>query len=247
MLELKVQKKKGVVAIMDYDKKSVLNNDADIYKHREEKTLKETLSTMTLIERASYLWEYYKIIAIIVLLSILFIVYILATIFKPKTNTKLNVTIIDNVLSFEEIDSFKNDLYSRIDNIVDQDEIMINSSLVFNSDPITEFNSRQALIIFLTSNEIDVLIAPESEILNYAQQGVLAPLTDELPADLNKALTNDLLYITLEESDSVAAYGVYLKNARFFSNYDLEEPLLLSIVSSSSKKNNAIECIRYFF
>lgn len=232
---------------MNYDKKTILDNDADIYRQREVKSLKETLSSMRFLEKISYLWLYYKVIAYVVIFTIVLVVSVILTILKPKTDNKLNVTIIDNVLSLDELDAFKNDLFSHIENITNQDQIIINTTLNFNSDPLTEANSRQALVIYLMANDIDILIAPESEMLAYAKEGAFAPLKEELPVDLNNLLSDHLLYATSEESHLENAYGIYLREAKYFNNYTLEEPLVLSIISSSPKKETAIECIRLLF
>jgi hypothetical protein len=81
-----------------------LNENAEIYQPRKKQTEKEKLSEMSLKDKVSYLWEYYKLHALVIVLIIATIIYIVKEIVTPNIETQLYAAIINNTIESTVLD-----------------------------------------------------------------------------------------------------------------------------------------------
>lgn len=233
---------------MDLDKTTALDNNADIYKQREEKSNMEVFKEMSFSEKIIHFREYYRNITIISLIIITFIVYLIVTMMKPRIDTKLNMTIIDSPIFQENLDNFKITLEDYFEIDPKTENIDINNSMYFNSGAEFELNARQAITVYFMAGDIDIIIAQENDMNNFATQGMLIPLSSSLPIDLNDSLSNSFYSATDEETGQEDVYGILLKDSPLFKDYISDEtPYILGIAANSSNLDNAIACIRLIF
>jgi len=227
-------------------KQTKLNDNADIYQPRTEKTEKQKLHDMNFKEKASYLWVYYRMHALITIAVIGIIIYIIHSIITPNVEVKLSVAMINNAFETEEIEQLKNDLSNHLNLDPKTEEVNINTTFMFTDS--FDMNTRQVLSTFIMAGEIDVIIAPESQIASYAYYGTFSKLADQLPTDLYSSLTNNFYFSTQEEFPEKEALGIYLTDCSLYKNYnDPSDPFVLALVGNSGNKENAIELIRYLF
>ncbi len=109
-------------------KKTRLDDDALIYQKQEQKSEKEKLKEMTLPQKISYLWEYYRYPALAVIAAIALISYIIYSMAKPKTATILEVAIINNTIEHEVWDEYAQKVSKYLDADPEREEVKLEYS-----------------------------------------------------------------------------------------------------------------------
>lgn len=232
-------------------KKTKLGEDASIYQPKREISEKENFKNMSLKNKFSHLWEYYKIHGFIIIGVIAFIIYIVYQIRTPNVDVKLYAAIINNTIETEVWDDYEEKLLEYLEFDPETSEIFFNDIFYYNSTPDYEANVRQAFAIYITAAEVDLIIAPMSEFSNYVHFGFLDPLSDQLPTDLYSTLTDDFYLSGTEDNPKVNAYGIYLSDTKLFKEYsrpvDDGDPYIIGIVANSQHKESAVKFIRYIY
>ncbi|NLK27064.1 MAG: hypothetical protein GX306_01765 [Clostridiales bacterium] len=181
-------------------KKTVLDENAEIYQPRKELTEKEKLMELTPKKRLAYLWEYYRIHALVSIGIVALIFYIIYNMVTPNIETKFYAAIINNTISDEVIQEVTADLSEYLQLNPETETINLNTNFYFNAAPDYTMSMKQALTTFVAAAEVDVIIAPESEFESYAKLGFFDKLSDQLPTDLYSLLT-DYFYISQLQED----------------------------------------------
>ena len=229
-------------------KKTILDDNAEIYQIRKPKTEKEKLRELEPKERFHYLWEYYRFHALGVVVGIAIIIYIIYQIVTPNIETRFYAAWIDNPIDEATIEEAQTDFgeYLQLDPALEQ--IIFNTSFYFNSSPDFVATSKQAFTAYVAAREIDVIIAPESEFQIYAHNDYMDKLSDQLPTDLYSSLT-DYFYISDTEDDpKKSVYGIYLSDTELFKNHAVNtDPYVLGIIANGQHKETSIEFLRYLF
>lgn len=226
-------------------KQSKLDEQAVIYQPRKELTEKEKLSEMNFKEKLSYLWEYYKVHALVTVGAIALIIYIIYEIVTPDVKPQFYAAIINSLVDKQTLENYGLEFSEYLKLDPETEEVQLNDTFYLDSG---DYNVTTILTTYLAAGEIDVIIAPESEFEHYATTGYMAKLSDELPTDVYSALT-DYFYITDTEEDAKHnAYGIYLTDTDLFKGLEYNsEPYILGIVPNYSHEENTIDFIRYLF
>ncbi|HHU70469.1 MAG TPA: hypothetical protein GXZ21_00365 [Clostridiales bacterium] len=232
-------------------KRSVLDDNAEIYKIKKKKTEKEKLKDMTPKGRISYLWEYYRIHALGVILAVTTIIYIAYQIATPNMDTQFYAALINNTIANEVIEEVSKDFSEALQLNPETETIMFNTSLYMGGtvdyNPSTA-TSRQILTTHVAAQEVDVIIAPESEFKTYSYHGYFDKISSQLPTDLYTKLSDYFYFSDLEDDPEKNVYGIYLTDTALFANNAVNtDPYILGIVSNSEHKGNSIEFLRYLF
>lgn len=231
-------------------KKTRLSEDASIYQPRKEQSEKEKLKDMSLKEKFSYLWDYYRYHALITIAVIAFISYMIYSFIKPNIETKLYVAIVNNTIESLILEEYEEKMTEYLELNQEIERVSINHQFYFNGSPDYTVNIRQAFAAYIAAADIDVIIAPLSEFSNYVEYGYFTPLTDQLPTDLYSALTDSFYLSDTDDNPRVVAYGLYLSDTKLFKEYSFyteDDPYLIGIVINSTNKENSVEFIRYLF
>ncbi len=231
-------------------KKTRLDEDASIYQKNDNLSEKEKLKDMPWKKKLSYLWDYYRYQVLLIIVLAVFISYTIYTFTKPKVETKLYATIINNTVEPELWDDYSEKIaeYFELDTLTE--DVVLNYSFYYNGDLEYASNMRQAFGVYLAAAEIDLVIAPISEFSNYTSYGFLAPLSDYLPTDLYSSLADKFYLSDTEDNAKLAAYGIYLKDTKLYREHSLptyDDPVLIGIIANSIHKEKAVEFIRYLF
>lgn len=236
-------------------KQSKLSESAEIYQVRKEQSEKEKLSEMSFKEKAGYLWEYYRVHAFVFIVSVTIIASVIYNIAKPNIETKLYTAIINNTLSDEYLEDLQIEFAEHLKLNPEREDIKLNTQFYFNGTADYSMNMKQVLTTYVAAQDVDIIIAPESEFKEYALYGYMSTISDILPTDLYTSLT-DQLYIGKKEIDPEEAtyeegvYGIYVDDTDLFKNHTVSpssERYLLGIIANSRHEENAVEFIRYLF
>lgn len=230
---------------------SALDDTADIYKPRDQRSEKEKLSEMTFKEKMAYFNSYYKYKTLAVIAILAFIIYGVYSILTPKPETVLYTAVINYALNDECAATLQEDM-SRILNINSKNqEVLIDTSFYIGTEgDVSQFSlsNEQKLSTYFYAGEIDVVIAPESDFSRYAYYGNFSKISDQLPTDLYSSLTDAFYFSDQEDDPTKNAYGIYLDGAKIYNNAgELIDKPVLGIVANSKHKENGIELIRHLF
>lgn len=231
-------------------KKTRLGDDAAIYQQRNEQSEKEKLKDMPWKKKISYIWDYYKYHGLISILVVVFICYTVYTFTKPKVETKLYATIINNTIEPDIWNEYKEKIMEYMELNPDTEEVILNYNFYYNGAPDYAANMRQAFAVYLAASEIDIIIAPLSEFSDYVKNGFFTPLSDQLPTDLYSLLTDKFYLSGTDDNPKVSAYGIYLTDTKLFKENSIptdDDPFLIGIVTNSQYKKNAVEFIRFIY
>ncbi|TAH74908.1 MAG: hypothetical protein EWM47_01125 [Anaerolineaceae bacterium] len=231
-------------------KKTRLGEDAAIYQKHEKQSEKEKLRDMPWKKKMSYLWEYYRLHALLFIAAAAFISYSIYTFTKPKIATRLHAVIINNTVEPQIWDDYSEKItdYLELDTLAE--DVRLNYSFYYNGAADYEANMRQAFGVYLAASEIDVVIAPMSEFSLYVKNGFFTPLSDQLPTDLYSSLTDKFYLTDTEDNPKVAAYGIYMKDTKIYRDHSIsteDDPVLIGIIANSTNKENSVDFIRYLF
>lgn len=229
-------------------KQTKLNDDAAIYQPRKEQKEKEKLKDMSFREKISYLWEYYRLHGFAVIITVIFVIYLFNTVLTPKPDLIFQAAIVNNPIPTELLDNYEITFGEYINMDEETENVRLNYQFYFNGPPDYAMNMRQALATFVMAQEIDVIIAPESEFNGYAEAGFSSRLSEQLPTDLYSALTDHFYMSAIEEDADEEVFGIYVTDTKLFKeNAFHNEPYILGIAANSKNKANAIEFIRFLF
>lgn len=232
-------------------KKTRLDEDAAIYQQKNNvQTEREKLGDMPWKKRFSYLWDYYRYHALLVIALVAFISYSVYSFTKPKVETKLFAVIINNTVRPQVWDEYTEKIaeYLELDPLTE--DVILNYNFYYNGAPDYEANMRQAFAVYLAASEIDLIIAPMSEFANYVDNGFFIPLSDQLPTDLYGSLTDQFYLSGTEDNPRVSAYGIYMENTKLYKEHSQatnDDPVLIGITANSMHRENSVEFIRYLF
>lgn len=229
-------------------KQTRLGDNAELYQPRKVQTEKEKLHDLTGKKRITYLWEYYRIHALVTIAVVGLASYIIYGIVTPDIETKLYVAIVNNSIDDQVLTDYAGKMTEYLQLNPEKENVLINSSFYFNSTPDYSMNMKQILTTMVSAQEIDVFIAPESEFKTHAYYGFFDKLSEQLPTDLYSAMTDRFYLSDLEDNPEKSVYGIYLTDTDLFKNNARnDDPYVLGIIANSKHKNNAIELIRYLF
>ena len=231
-------------------KETRLDDDAMIYQKTDKQSEKEKLKEMSWNQKLSYLWDYYRYHALILIASVVFVSYFIYSFTKPKIVTGLNVVIANNTIEHHIWDEYTEKVTDYLKINPQLEEVKLDYGYYYNGSLDYAASMRQSFSVHLAASEIDVVIAPLSEFSVYVTNGVFAPLSDQLPTDLYSSLTDKFYLSDTEDNPKVAAYGIYIADTKLYRNHSLpteKDPVLIGITINSKNKENAREFIRYIF
>ncbi len=217
--------------------KTVLNEDADIYRHPgEELTEKEKWDHMDKKGK----WQYFKDYYFRYLLFIGIIVSCIACliIFKPSpaTETVLYVGFINEELDQEKEEEVKQELIDVLSLDPKKESVLFDTTLFIDEQNTTLTKRTMEVLMeqFYTGN-IDLFIAEKSIFEAYEKQGAFLKLKDVLPNEYYKEL-GDYLY---------DEYSYSLKNSNIYHSFaTLLEPVI-GICSKSKHMERNADFIKY--
>jgi hypothetical protein len=229
-------------------KQTRLDDNAQIYHPLKQQSEKEKLREMTFHQKLSYLWDYYKLYALAVVAAILLISYFIYNTVTPDIKTKFYAAMIDNSIDAQILEQYQADFSEYLNINPKRENIQLNSSFYLNSDTEYSMNMNEIFTTYLSTGQIDVIIAPESVFSKYCSIGYLDKLSEQLPTDIYSSLT-DYFYIAATEDDpDKDVYGIILSDTELYKNHSVNsEPYILGIVPNSKNKDNSIEFLKYLF
>ena len=152
-------------------RKTALDDSAELYQIRKQKTEKEKLRELPRKKKLEYIWEYYRFHALGIIAGFAIIAYIIYQIATPNIENVFYVAWINNTIHEDIIEEVQADYAEHLDLDPKTEQVLFNTSFYFNASPDFAMNARQILPTYVAAQEVDVIIAPESEFQSYAYNG----------------------------------------------------------------------------
>lgn len=225
-----------------------MDDDSSLYQPLKEQTEKEKLREMNFQGKLNYLWEYYKWYAIGAIAIVALIIYFIYSILNPAIKPQFYAAMINNTIDNHYIQQYSDDFEEHLQLNLKRESVELNTTFNFGVDDQYTFSMTQALTTYISSSEVDVIIAPESIFKGYAYGGTFKKLSDELPTDIYSSLTNQFYISDIEDDKEKNVYGIYLTDTPFYKEYAINtDPYILGIVINAPHEDNTIEFIRTLF
>lgn len=202
-------------------------------KQRPDHPFKE----LTLKSKIQYLFDYYKLPFVILCILIYVVSYILYGHFTKKNNVLYlafaNVTIgdtlsdqiLDDYLSYRELDDGKNEIYPYKD-------------LYLNTDPSDDnyqyaYACSTKVLAAIDSQKLDLVFMDKKAYQLFSEKNYLTDLTSLLPDDLST-------YIIDENAIDLSA-------SSYFQEAGFQDSVYLGILDNSPRKKEGVQYICYLF
>lgn len=216
----------------------------------EIKEQQEKLKDKSPQEKFKYFVYYYKFHVLIAITVVWFIIYAVSAIIENSKESSIYIALLNTSLtSFDETSLLTDYVESRsID--TDATPAVLDTSISFESvgDDLS-LASFQKLMSLLEVGELDVLVCEEWLIKEYSELGAYENLETLLPADLYEIVKENLYYAKNADGQEIPVAFYVNENAKIMqgNTYPEDAKPVLAISSTSTRKEQAVDFIRYLY
>ncbi len=214
--------------------------------------------------RIRYLWDYYKIVPILVLAAVIVVRILISMVIGAHTTTLL-YTCIMNVSSMQGDDeALRDDFGAYIGGVGKWEQIVIDSSIRIDPQSAGLSQSASANLMKLTAltqnGMLDVCLAPEDVTEYLAQEGLLLGLDDLLDEDLKRTCDGEGYLYTGPEvvydeqsqerilrEENPLIYAVRVDPYGVLAGYGIQtgQEVWFSVIASSKRTETAMKLLEY--
>lgn len=200
-------------------------------------------------EKLGYFWYYYKFHTLGTLFSILCIVMFVIAYRQSSKEPSIYVALINsNYVSVAETPLMDDFVESRsIDTKAHPARFDISISMTDGLADNGSVANSQKLMALFKGHTVDVLVADQWVIEEYASLSAFCDLKELLPDELYAQIEDKLFYYT-DENGKTAAIGFYgdsLSKLMANNSYSSEKPPIVTIASTTERTDTAVDFIRY--
>ncbi|MBP3567999.1 MAG: hypothetical protein J6K04_02425 [Lachnospiraceae bacterium] len=231
------------------NKKTVLNDEAALYSHREDVSEKEKWKNMSGKERWQYFADYYLARIVVTVLVVAVIISILHTMLTPKPDIVLSVAVINDSLHHQVYEEIQKEFDELLALDPENQETLFDTGYSFEND----YQAFQKFAMYNAVGDLDITIMPVSVFETYAPQGFFASVAELLPTDLYISLSEYMLEAKLKDEDgniipdSETVLGISMETSRICKGQQYAEPMVLAINAAPKNKDNVEKFLRFLF
>ncbi|MDY3250423.1 MAG: hypothetical protein SOX32_08770 [Candidatus Choladocola sp.] len=169
----------------------------------------QKLSKLTWKQKIGYIWDYYKPL-MASLLAVIFIIYIIATIFHNRQIIDLiQVEFVNDDSMTINSEEMKNEFAEYIGGLGKNEEISIGTGLALGSKGTSGYGAANQVkfSVLMSSGDIDVLVLDQEMFELCMKQGQLADLTEVISEDSLASWENLLVYGRIEATETDQSEG----------------------------------------
>lgn len=229
-------------------KKTALDEDAEIYQKREEKTEKEKWKEMDGQARVQYFVDYYLAKLIVAAIIIGLGVFLLWHVLKPKDETILYAAVIDESLDAKKLADMTSELEKMYHADGKHQKVLIDDSFYMKDQGLDR------LEVYLESKQVDVIIADQKTFQEMAGYGFFKNV-DKFAQNNDLSGYEDLYVyangykdtddISFEDNETAKGeslpYGIDLSNVKRYTDMTsyAKHPIFAVAANTQHKKNTA--------
>ncbi len=232
------------------NKKTVLNDDAALYSHKEDVSEKEKWQTLSKKERWQYFVDYYlgKIVAVVIIAAVAG--SILHTMLTPKPEVVLSVAVVNDAANQLLYDNLQAEFNAVIALDEETEQTVFDTGYTFND---YDYQSWQKFSMYNMVGDLDVSILPYTYFEQYAPGEYFSPIAAHLSSGLYASLSVYLLEtMQLDEDGNLApgtetVYGIDLSSTWLYENQQISEPMVLVINAAPENVENIEKLLSLLF
>lgn len=170
---------------------------------------KEQWKQMSFSKKMEWLVQYYGITVLVSVIAVVVVFSLAKTMFGPKDRGDIRILILDDGVPSELCITFKEDISNRING---ETEL----SSYAKSDP----THMQAFSVRLTADDVDIIIAPEAEMLEMAGNGYLIPYGQDDTTEFYDTFPEEkLLKVKRQDGTEELVVGIKLDDKSRYMQY----------------------------
>lgn len=232
------------------NKKTVLNDEAAIYSHKEDTSEKEKWKSMSNGERWQYFKDYYLARIVVTIIVVAVIGSVVKTMLTPKPDIVLSVAVINDSLYQQTYD----DLQKQFEEVLALDaktqKTLFDTGYNIGGG---DYQSWQKFGMYNMVGDLDVTIMPMSVFEECAPGGFFSSVAGHLPTDLYMALSEHMVESKLKDEDgnlvpeSEIVLGICVDSSPVFEGQQRNESLVLAINAAPKNEENIEKFLRFLF
>ena len=223
------------------NKKTVLNDDAALYSHKEDVSEKEKWAAMSKKERWQYFADYYlgKIVVIIIVVAV--VGSILHTMLTPKPEVVLSVAVVEDAVNQALYENLQVKFNEAIALDEETQQTVFDTAYNFSNG---DYQSWQKFSMYNMVGDLDITLMSRSLFEEYAPGGYFSPVALHLSSGLYASLSEYLLETMQQDEegnlipDSETIYGIELSSTWLYDGLQKEEPMVLVINAAPENVEN---------
>lgn len=220
----------------------------------KEQLKKETKSELGKLKKMSgkdkvwYIWEYYKL-HMLALALIIFVFYIIGTIFYQRSfTTRLYTIIVNNTNAAGATTTQLDEDFKAYMGYGEKDRIETDPTLYIDTDNMgSEFSyaSLAKVSALVGSKGLDVMVSDSATVDHYAGLNGMADLSQVLPEELYSRVEDNIYYSVNENGEEIPC-AVSLEDTRYSELTGVEiDTIYFSIFSNSMRTETAAAYLEY--
>lgn len=230
-------------------KKTVLEDDAKMYRKDKDKITKEELKNLPPKQKWQYFRDYYLKFVIVIIIALIAVGTIInTTILNPQT-TVMSLATINECQIYETEEPIQK--LTEYLEVTDK-----NSNVNIGYYNLDDYQMNMAYVTHAATGGIDLVICPKDYFTQGSRQGMFLDLSEFLPAEMYEALSDRILMEQeAEEVDEegnpislleAKPYGIDLSGSIAYQDFGgLEPEPVLCVMASVVNTDNAIKTISY--
>lgn len=232
------------------NKKTVLNDDAALYSHKEDVSEKEKWQNMNKKERWQYFADYYLARIVVTVIVAAVLISILYTMLSPKPDVVLSVAIVNDSVAADTYDNLQQKFEEHLGIDPETQQTLFDTAYSFSS---IDYESWQKFSMYNMVGDLDVTIMPLSVFEEYAPGGYFSAISQHLPSDLYRDLSEYMLETKQKDDDgnlipdSETVFGINLGSTWVYEGQERTEPMVLAINAAPEHVENIEKFLRFLF
>ena len=207
------------------------------------------LKPMSFSQKASYIWDYYKLHIFMLILIVIIGSSMVSALFINNKDTQLSIALINNRTPQDSYEYLETGFWEYLGSQEDG-QISVDTSMHISLDGTQaqlSYASTAKIAARLSAGDLDVIIADPAIIDHYGFLGAFADLKTILPQKLYEQLDAELYQITPEDGEAYYG-GLSLDHTDFAekTGTNIEQPVL-AIISNTTHTDESLALIQYLF
>lgn len=231
------------------NRKTTLDDNAEIYNRKTDTVSKEDLKNLTLRQKMGYFRDYYLVAVAAILVAAVFIAYFVYTLAINPSKEVLSVTCL-NKAYVTDTEALGNAIKEYLG--IEREKDYVGANYYDTSD----YQMNVAYMTIAGAGSMDLIICTYDEFQRQANLGMLADMREFLPPETYERLEDRMCMGKIIEADidgtvtyvgEEAPYGIDISDSKVCGEYIVSsEKTVLCAFAAPPNRENALKAIDFF-
>lgn len=250
------------MAIDTRNRKTTLNEDADIYSKDRELSEKEQWAALGKTEKKVQFREYYMMPLLIGIAVVFIAGYLIYDAVSGYRDIVYMSTIINDSIDTDTLEEFNNDILDYLGYDPSHDKVgFADNYMLSGSSGADSYAAAESITSYIYAGQLDSMIADSDSFNHYATLGCFTDLRDLLTPEQYEKYSEYIYYPELEKNDSpvpesssttrpTETYpcGISLAKSSIYKKLGAAQPNpIIGFITTSKHNDNSIKILEYLF